>query len=50
MSRRVVGDRIGRDSQVATQIAIALENATAFDEIAALKEQLARAESGRGTR
>jgi formate hydrogenlyase transcriptional activator len=31
-----------RVSQVASQIAIALENATAFDEIAALKEQLAR--------
>jgi formate hydrogenlyase transcriptional activator len=35
-------DELGRVSQVAAQIAIALENATAFDEIAALKEQLAR--------
>ena len=31
-----------RVTQVAAQIAIALENATAFDEIAALKERLAR--------
>jgi len=35
-------DELERVSQVAAQIAIALENATAFDEIAALKEQLAR--------
>ena len=35
-------DELDRVTQVAAQIAIALENATAFDEIAALKEQLAR--------
>jgi formate hydrogenlyase transcriptional activator len=35
-------DELDRVSQVAAQIAIALENAMAFDEIAALKEQLAR--------
>jgi formate hydrogenlyase transcriptional activator len=35
-------DELARVSQVAAQIAIALENATAFDEIAALKEQLVR--------
>jgi formate hydrogenlyase transcriptional activator len=35
-------DELNHVSQVAAQIAIALENATAFDEIAALKEQLAR--------
>jgi sigma-54 interacting transcriptional regulator len=35
-------DELERVSQVAAQIAIALENATAFDEIGALKEQLAR--------
>jgi formate hydrogenlyase transcriptional activator len=35
-------DEMDRVTQVARQIAIALENAMAFDEIAALKEQLAR--------
>jgi len=35
-------DELDRVTQVASQIAIALENATAFDEIAALKERLAR--------
>src|SRR4030095_15740103 len=35
-------DELERVSQVAAQIAIALENAMAFDEIAAHKEQLAR--------
>jgi formate hydrogenlyase transcriptional activator len=35
-------EELERVSQVAAQIAIALENAMAFDEIAALKEQLAR--------
>ena len=35
-------DELSRVTQVAAQIAIALENAMAFDEIAALKEQLAR--------
>jgi formate hydrogenlyase transcriptional activator len=35
-------DELDRVTQVARQIAIALENAMAFDEIAALKEQLAR--------
>ena len=35
-------DEMERVTQVAAQIAIALENATAFDEIAALKERLAR--------
>jgi formate hydrogenlyase transcriptional activator len=35
-------DELERVAQVATQIAIALENAMAFEEIAALKEQLAR--------
>jgi formate hydrogenlyase transcriptional activator len=34
-------DELDRVTQVAAQIAIALENATAFDEIASLKEQLA---------
>ena len=35
-------DELSRVTQVAAQIAIALENAMAFDEIAALKERLAR--------
>jgi len=35
-------DELERVTQVATQIAIALENAMAFEEIASLKEQLAR--------
>jgi formate hydrogenlyase transcriptional activator len=35
-------DELDRVNQVAAQIAIALENATAFDEIATLKERLAR--------
>jgi GAF domain-containing protein len=35
-------DELERVNQVAAQIAIALENAIAFEEIAALKEQLAR--------
>jgi formate hydrogenlyase transcriptional activator len=35
-------DELERVNQVAAQIAIALENAMAFEEIAALKEQLAR--------
>lgn len=35
-------EELDRVTQVAAQIAIALENATAFDEIAALKERLAR--------
>ena len=35
-------DELERVTQVAAQIAIALENAMAFEEIAALKEQLAR--------
>ncbi|MFA5907717.1 MAG: sigma 54-interacting transcriptional regulator [Vicinamibacterales bacterium] len=35
-------DELERVAQVAAQIAIALENAMAFEEIAALKEQLAR--------
>ena len=35
-------DELDRVTQVATQIAVALENAMAFEEIAALKEQLAR--------
>jgi formate hydrogenlyase transcriptional activator len=35
-------DELDRVNQVAAQIAIALENATAFDEIAALKERLTR--------
>jgi len=35
-------DELALVTQVATQIAIALENAMAFEEIAALKEQLAR--------
>jgi formate hydrogenlyase transcriptional activator len=35
-------DELALVTQVATQIAIALENALAFEEIAALKEQLAR--------
>src|SRR4029079_12193782 len=35
-------DELALVTQVATQIAIALENAMAFDQIAALKEQLAR--------
>ncbi|MGB7218305.1 MAG: GAF domain-containing protein [Vicinamibacterales bacterium] len=35
-------DELDRVTQVATQIAIALENASAFAEIAALKERLAR--------
>ena len=35
-------DELDRVTQVAAQIAIALENAMAFEEIAALKEQLAR--------
>jgi len=35
-------DVLGRINHVAAQLAIALENATAFDEIATLKERLAR--------
>jgi formate hydrogenlyase transcriptional activator len=35
-------DQLARVSQLAAQIAIALENAMAFEQIAALKEQLAR--------
>jgi formate hydrogenlyase transcriptional activator len=35
-------DELARVTQVATQIALALENALAFEQIAALKEQLAR--------
>jgi formate hydrogenlyase transcriptional activator len=35
-------DELERVAQVAAQIAIALENAMAFDEIAAMKEQIAR--------
>src|SRR6185436_11884981 len=35
-------EELERVTQVATQIAIALENAMAFEEIAALKEQLSR--------
>ncbi len=41
-SDRFTKDELERATQVARQIAIALENAIAFDEIATLKERLAR--------
>ncbi len=41
-SEPFTSDELDRVGQVAAQIAIALENAMAFDEIATLKEQLAR--------